>query len=280
MCATCIMDARSWQCAVYAAARMSCPASPEHLKVSSRRRTEAPRHVITTIICIREAVEREYKKPPSRPFRMEKLRSPSARISVVQSLRASDSPAQRDYPTCTRPLRPCRQAPSNAFHPVLVLQRLYLNPELLLPATRSISLQLYFPHFPHYFRVSIAVSRLTATPPPTPLYPRTPHHDFTAQQDGQGRSCRCRRRHWSGENEVVELQNHSNRTQPLSLLLKQNQHVTELALYDVVNSPGVATDLSHISSPAVRASPHTSQIHKQELTTGRKSQGTYPRTMA
>ncbi|KAL1608611.1 hypothetical protein SLS59_001801 [Nothophoma quercina] len=38
--------------------------------------------------------------------------------------------------------------------------------------------------------------------------------------------------------------------QPLSLLLKQNQHVTELALYDVVNAPGVATDLSHISSPA------------------------------
>jgi len=39
--------------------------------------------------------------------------------------------------------------------------------------------------------------------------------------------------------------------QPLSLLLKSCQDVTELALYDVVNSPGVATDLSHISSPAV-----------------------------
>lgn len=39
--------------------------------------------------------------------------------------------------------------------------------------------------------------------------------------------------------------------QPLSLLLKSCQHVTELALYDVVNSPGVAADLSHISSPAV-----------------------------
>jgi hypothetical protein len=104
---------------VHAAARLSCPASPEHLKVSSRQRTEAPRSVIITIICIREAVEREYKKPLDRPFRMKKLRSPSARISVVQSLRASDSPAQREYPTCTRPLRPCRQGPSNAFHPVL-----------------------------------------------------------------------------------------------------------------------------------------------------------------
>ncbi|KAH8724702.1 malate dehydrogenase-like protein [Phaeosphaeriaceae sp. PMI808] len=39
--------------------------------------------------------------------------------------------------------------------------------------------------------------------------------------------------------------------QPLSLLLKSCQQVDELALYDVVNSPGVATDLSHISSPAV-----------------------------
>jgi len=28
--------------------------------------------------------------------------------------------------------------------------------------------------------------------------------------------------------------------------------VDELALYDVVNTPGVATDLSHISSIAVR----------------------------
>jgi hypothetical protein len=43
--------------------------------------------------------------------------------------------------------------------------------------------------------------------------------------------------------------------QPLSLLLKSCQLVDELALYDVVNAPGVATDLSHISSPAVRADP-------------------------
>jgi len=38
--------------------------------------------------------------------------------------------------------------------------------------------------------------------------------------------------------------------QPLSLLLKANPLVTELALYDIVNAPGVAVDLSHISSPA------------------------------
>ncbi|KAJ3220343.1 malate DEHYDROGENASE, NAD-dependent [Dinochytrium kinnereticum] len=38
--------------------------------------------------------------------------------------------------------------------------------------------------------------------------------------------------------------------QPLSLLLKANPLVKELALYDIVNTPGVAADLSHINSPA------------------------------
>ncbi|TKA66919.1 hypothetical protein B0A49_04087, partial [Cryomyces minteri] len=38
--------------------------------------------------------------------------------------------------------------------------------------------------------------------------------------------------------------------QPLSLLLKSCPLVDELALYDVVNTPGVAMDLSHISSIA------------------------------
>ena len=36
--------------------------------------------------------------------------------------------------------------------------------------------------------------------------------------------------------------------QPLSLLLKQNDLISHLALYDIVNSPGVAADLSHIST--------------------------------
>ncbi|KAG7206048.1 hypothetical protein KM043_003446 [Ampulex compressa] len=38
--------------------------------------------------------------------------------------------------------------------------------------------------------------------------------------------------------------------QPLSLLLKQSPLVTELSLYDIVNTPGVAADLSHIDSVA------------------------------
>jgi malate dehydrogenase len=36
--------------------------------------------------------------------------------------------------------------------------------------------------------------------------------------------------------------------QPLSLLLKANPLVTELGLYDIVNTPGVAADLSHINT--------------------------------
>jgi hypothetical protein len=36
--------------------------------------------------------------------------------------------------------------------------------------------------------------------------------------------------------------------QPLAMLLKINQHVTDLALYDIVATPGVAADLSHINT--------------------------------
>ncbi len=36
--------------------------------------------------------------------------------------------------------------------------------------------------------------------------------------------------------------------QPLSLLLKSNPLITDLALYDVVNCPGVAADLAHINT--------------------------------
>ena len=43
--------------------------------------------------------------------------------------------------------------------------------------------------------------------------------------------------------------------QPLSLLLKASPTIDELSLYDVVNTPGVTADLSHISSIAVRNSP-------------------------
>ncbi|MCL4148971.1 UNVERIFIED_CONTAM: hypothetical protein GTU68_039973 [Idotea baltica] len=38
--------------------------------------------------------------------------------------------------------------------------------------------------------------------------------------------------------------------QPLSLLLKNSPLVTKLSLYDIVHTPGVAADLSHIESKA------------------------------
>ncbi len=38
--------------------------------------------------------------------------------------------------------------------------------------------------------------------------------------------------------------------QPLSLLLKQSPLVSQLNLYDIVHTPGVAADLSHINSRA------------------------------
>ena len=37
----------------------------------------------------------------------------------------------------------------------------------------------------------------------------------------------------------------------MSLLLKASPLVDELALYDIVNSPGVAADLSHINTKSV-----------------------------
>ena len=38
--------------------------------------------------------------------------------------------------------------------------------------------------------------------------------------------------------------------QPLALLLKLDPLVTELALFDVVRTPGVAADISHCCTPA------------------------------
>jgi len=51
--------------------------------------------------------------------------------------------------------------------------------------------------------------------------------------------------------------------QPLGLLLKINPNVGRLALYDIVGTPGVAADLSHIDSPAeVKAFTGPQELHK------------------
>ncbi|RMD42510.1 hypothetical protein DV735_g2610, partial [Chaetothyriales sp. CBS 134920] len=66
--------------------------------------------------------------------------------------------------------------------------------------------------------------------------------------------------------------------QPLSLLSKISEHVDEVALFDVVNTPGVAADLGHISSRAkltghvaekgdfAGKQPGTEEAKKQALT--------------
>jgi len=63
----------------------------------------------------------------------------------------------------------------------------------------------------------------------------------------------------------------------LSLLLKTSPYITELALYDVVNTPGVAADLSHISSVAVGI--HMKIRRTRAYWAHRKSLATFPRMM-
>lgn len=67
--------------------------------------------------------------------------------------------------------------------------------------------------------------------------------------------------------------------QPLSLLCKVSPLIDELALYDVVNTPGVAADLSHISSIAVYM-PKDAIPAQPYLTGDRKSLDTYHKMMA
>lgn len=55
--------------------------------------------------------------------------------------------------------------------------------------------------------------------------------------------------------------------QPLSLLLKNNAYVSHLSLYDVVNTPGVGADLSHIDSDA-KISAHNGPENLKEALCG------------
>lgn len=51
--------------------------------------------------------------------------------------------------------------------------------------------------------------------------------------------------------------------QSLSLLLKMDSKITELSLFDVLRTPGVAADLSHIPSKAkVTGYVGTEQVHQ------------------
>lgn len=111
-----------------------CPVSSELLVVGCRRRTEAPRHVIT-VMCVCESWVCEHKKRPNRQLEMENSRSPLARIisSVFPACLTS-----RRYPTLHQSSRtplPPRSSnapftPSCATSPVLKL-RARCSPRLL-----------------------------------------------------------------------------------------------------------------------------------------------------
>lgn len=51
--------------------------------------------------------------------------------------------------------------------------------------------------------------------------------------------------------------------QPMSLLLKENDNIGHLSLFDVVNTPGVAADCSHVDSPA-KVTGHTGMGEAEE----------------
>ncbi|XP_032662840.1 malate dehydrogenase, mitochondrial [Odontomachus brunneus] len=78
------------------------------------------------------------------------------------------------------------------------------------------------------------------------MLPRFLRPTLTAAQQGAKRlstSARC-------DTKVAVMGASGGIGQPLSLLLKQSPLVSELSLYDIVNTPGVAADLSHIDTPA------------------------------
>jgi len=72
---------------------------------------------------------------------------------------------------------------------------------------------------------------------------------------------------WQRDTRVAVLGAAGGIGQPLALLLKQNARITELALYDIVNTPGVAADLSHIATRA-KVTAHTGEGELREAVQG------------
>jgi hypothetical protein len=64
--------------------------------------------------------------------------------------------------------------------------------------------------------------------------------------------------------------------QPLSLLLKSVDHITELRLYDLVNTPGVAADLAHIPTRAKVRAPRVPRAARAPPVAARPCGGAAP----
>ncbi|KAF5003460.1 hypothetical protein FDECE_10010 [Fusarium decemcellulare] len=68
--------------------------------------------------------------------------------------------------------------------------------------------------------------------------------------------------------------------QPLSLLLKLNPRVTELALYDIRGGPGVAADISHVNTKSTVKGYEPSPSGLADALKGSESKGVYnPKTL-
>lgn len=76
-------------------------------------------------------------------------------------------------------------------------------------------------------------------------FPRLLKATLTVAQGAKGLSTTVKR-----NGKVAILGASGGIGQPMSLLMKQSPLVTELSLYDIVHTPGVAADLSHIDTPA------------------------------
>ncbi|KAG8745327.1 Malate dehydrogenase, cytoplasmic [Ceratobasidium sp. 414] len=95
--------------------------------------------------------------------------------------------------------------------------------------------------------------------PPPPRIRIVRQHSHSASSDREGTS-EGRRSDESGmggkvvtglRDSAVHLENRSRGIgQPLSLLLKQDKHVSSLSLYDIRGAPGVAADVSHVDTPS------------------------------
>ncbi|PAV57962.1 hypothetical protein WR25_04409 [Diploscapter pachys] len=91
-----------------------------------------------------------------------------------------------------------------------------------------------------------------------PALSRHPLGSFESHRGGLWESVR----HSSSSPKVALLGASGGIGQPLGLLLKQDKLIANLALYDVVNTPGVAADLSHIDTNAkVSAYTGSGELH-------------------
>lgn len=97
-------------------------------------------------------------------------------------------------------------------------------------------------------RTAISQKRVRFCPAQIFLPPTPPHITMLATRSFVQRSFAATTRAMSTSSKKVAVLGASGGIgQPLSMLLKLSPHVGELSCYDIVGTPGVAADLSHVS---------------------------------